>query len=83
MSFIPPAGGSPPYHRVGGEHNGKNRRGSHFCGPERWGIQKRKKMTGCIRGKTQSQVDPGKVMQKTKQGKKKTNKQKNWKVIRI
>lgn len=35
MSFIPPAGGSPPHHRVGGEHDGKNMMGSHFSGSER------------------------------------------------
>lgn len=35
MSFIPPAGGSPSHHRVGGEHDGKNMMGSHFSGSER------------------------------------------------
>lgn len=35
MSFIPPAGGSPPHRRVGGQHDGKNMMGSHFSGSER------------------------------------------------
>lgn len=35
MSFIPPAGGSLPHHRVGGEHDGKNMMGSYFSGSER------------------------------------------------
>ena len=35
MSFIPPAGGSLPHRRVGGQHDGKNMMGSHFSGSER------------------------------------------------
>lgn len=42
MSFIPPAGGSQPHRRVGGEHDGKNMMGSHFSGSEKETQRKKK-----------------------------------------
>lgn len=43
MSFIPPAGGSVPHHRVGGEHDGKNMMGSYFSASDQTAGEKRGK----------------------------------------
>lgn len=52
MSFIPPAGGSPPHRRVGGEHDGKNMMGSQFSGSERDREEEKgqKRVRGCEGG---------------------------------